>query len=43
VEKYDHAYEPTGISSLLVVSAPLMGWRHVKIILRTTLLTHAKD
>ena len=29
VEKYDYEYERNGVSNLFVVSAPLIGWRHV--------------
>ena len=31
VEKYDYEYERNGVSNLFMLSAPLEGWRHVKV------------
>lgn len=31
VEKYDYEYERNGVSNLFMVSAPLIGWRHVEV------------
>lgn len=36
VEKYDYEYERNGVSNLFMVSAPLIGWRHVKVTDRHT-------
>ncbi len=36
VEKYDYEYERNGVSNLFMVSAPLLGWRHVKVTDRHT-------
>jgi len=30
-EKYDFEYERNGVSNLFMLSAPLEGWRHVKV------------
>ena len=36
VEKYDYEYERNGVSNLFMVSAPLIGWRHVDVTDRHT-------
>lgn len=36
VEKYDYEYERNGVSNLFMVSAPLIGWRHVEVTDRHT-------
>jgi hypothetical protein len=36
VEKYDYEYERNGVSNLFMVSAPLLGWRHVEVTDRHT-------
>jgi len=36
VEKYDYEYERNGVSNLFMLSAPLEGWRHVKVTDRHT-------
>jgi hypothetical protein len=36
VGKYDYEYERNGVSNLFMVSAPLIGWRHVKVTDRHT-------
>jgi len=38
-EKYDFEYERNGVSNLFMLSAPLEGWRHVKV---TDHHTHGK-
>ena len=35
-EKYDYEYERNGVSNLFMLSAPLEGWRHVKVTNRHT-------
>lgn len=35
-EKYDYEYERNGVSNLFMLSAPLEGWRHVKVTDRHT-------
>lgn len=35
-EKYDYEYERNSISNLFMVSAPLLGWRHVEVTDRRT-------
>jgi hypothetical protein len=41
VEKYDYEYERNGVSNLFMVSAPLIGWRHVEVTERHTCLDWA--
>ena len=41
VEKYDYEYERNGVSNLFMVSAPLIGWRHVEVTDRHTCLDWA--
>jgi len=36
VEKYDFEYERSGVSNIFMMSAPLEGWRHVKVTDRHT-------
>lgn len=36
VKKYDYEYERNGVSNLLMVCAPLTGWRDVKVTDRHT-------
>jgi hypothetical protein len=36
VEKYDFEYERAGVSNIFMMSAPLEGWRHVKVTDRHT-------
>lgn len=36
IEKYDDEYERNGVSNLFMVSAPLLGWRHVEVTDRHT-------
>jgi len=36
VAKYDFEYERSGVSNIFMMSAPLEGWRHVKITDRHT-------
>ena len=36
LEKYDYEYERNGVSNLFMLSAPLEGWRHVKVTDRHT-------
>jgi transposase len=36
VAKYDYEYERSGVSNLFMMSAPLEGWRHVKVTERHT-------
>lgn len=40
--KYDYEYERNGVSNLFMVSAPLEGWRHVKVTDRHTKTDWAK-
>jgi len=40
--KYDYEYERSGVSNLFMVSAPLEGWRHVKVTDRHTKIDWAK-
>lgn len=35
-EKYDYEYERNGVSNLFMLSAPVEGWRHVKVTDRHT-------
>ncbi len=35
-ERYDYEYERNGVSNLFIISAPLEGWRHVKVTDRKT-------
>ena len=35
-EKYDYEYERNGVSNLFMLSAPLLGWRHVEVTDRHT-------
>jgi len=35
-ERYDYEYERNGVSNLFMLSAPLEGWRHVKVTDRHT-------
>ena len=35
-EKHDYEYERNGVSNLFMLSAPLVGWRHVKVTNRHT-------
>ena len=35
-EKYDYEYERNGVSNLFMLSAPIEGWRHVKVTDRHT-------
>jgi hypothetical protein len=35
-EKFDYEYERNGVSNLFMLSAPLEGWRHVKVTDRHT-------
>jgi hypothetical protein len=35
-ERYDYEYERNGVSNLLMMFAPLEGWRHVKVTDRRT-------
>ncbi len=35
-EKYDYEYKRNGVSNLFMLSAPLEGWRHVKVTDRRT-------
>lgn len=36
IEKYDFEYERAGVSNIFMMSAPLEGWRHVKVTDRHT-------
>ena len=40
-EKYDYEYERDGVSNLFMVSAPLLGWRHIEVTDRHTCLDWA--
>jgi len=42
VEKYDYEYERNGVSNLFMVSAPLLGWRHVEVTDRHTAVDWAR-
>jgi len=35
-EKFDYEYERNGVGNLFMLSAPLEGWRHVKVTDRHT-------
>ena len=41
-EKYDYEYERNGVSNLFMVTAPLLGWRHVEVTDRHTAEDWAK-
>lgn len=42
VGKYDYEYERNGVSNLFMVSAPLLGWRHVEVTDRHTAVDWAR-
>ena len=42
LEKYDYEYERNGVSNLFMLSAPLEGWRHVKVTDRHTKIDWAQ-
>lgn len=41
-ERYDYEYERNGTSNLFMISAPLEGWRHVKVTDRRTAIDWAQ-
>lgn len=42
VAKFDYEYERCGVSNLFMLSAPLEGWRHVKVTDRHTKIDWAE-